>query len=63
MSQYLERVYFVLNTTTDERVSQFYTRAGDAIRKAKSMRHNGMHPQYEAHYCNLDIPYSLEQHE
>lgn len=40
-------VYCVVNTRTNTRVSQFYTRAFDAKRKAKQMRH-GINTHYKA---------------
>ncbi len=50
-----DKTYCVYNTTTNKRVSQYYSRAGDAKRKAKSMNWNGLHPYYKAFEFKLEL--------
>jgi hypothetical protein len=51
-----EKVACVIDTRTNQRVSQFYSRSGDAKRKAKNMRHNGVFPYYDAVEFVLENP-------
>jgi hypothetical protein len=44
--QYQDKVYFVVNTSTGARASQYYSRFGDAVNKAKKINRwifNGDH--------------------
>lgn len=52
-------VSIVVDTHSGKRVSQFYTRPGDAIRKAKQMRH-GMYKHYKAYEYLVQEPFDLE---
>lgn len=55
-----QTVSYVIDTNTGARVSQFYTRPGDAIRKAKAMRHNGLQNHYKAYNFIIHDPVDLE---
>ena len=62
MSSLFEEVSCVIDTRTDKRVSQFYSRQGDAKRKAKSksMSWGGTHPYYKAVKFKLENPVDVE---
>ena len=60
MSSMFEEVSCVIDTRTDKRVSQFYSRQGDAKRKAKKMIHNGVFPYYKAVKFKLENPMEVE---
>jgi hypothetical protein len=55
-----EEVSCVIDTRTNKRVSQFYSRVGDSRRKAKSMIWNGKYPWYKAVKFKLENPVDVE---
>jgi len=60
MPSTFEEVSCVIDTRTNKRVSQFYSRQGDAKRKAKSMSWGGTHPYYKAVKFKLENPMEVE---
>jgi hypothetical protein len=60
MSSMFEEVSCVIDTNTNKRVSQFYSRVGDAKRKAKSMSHNGYFTYYKAVKFKLENPTEVQ---
>ncbi len=60
MSSMFEEVSCVIDTNTNKRVSQFYSRQGDAKRKAKSMSWNGACPHYKAVKFKLENPTEVQ---
>jgi len=48
-----DKVSTVVDTTTGERVSQYFTRLGDAKRKAKQFNARLEKPEYEAHEMHV----------
>jgi len=60
MSSMFEEVSCVIDTNTNKRVSQFYSRQGDAKRKAKQMQHGGIFPYYKAIKFKLENPLEVE---
>lgn len=60
MSSMFEEVSCVIDTRTNKRVSQFYSRVGDAKRKAKSMSHGGYYDYYKAVKFKLENPTEVE---
>lgn len=55
-----EEVSCVIDTRTDKRVSQFYSRQGDAKRKAKGMSHNDYFTYYKAVKFKLENPMEVQ---
>jgi hypothetical protein len=51
--KYQDKVYFVVNIKTGARVSQYYTRFGDANNKAKNM--SRWVPDYKAVTAEINV--------
>ena len=56
MASMFEEVSCVVDERTNKRVSQIYSRPGDAKRKAKSMQHNNVFPYYKPVKFKLENP-------
>lgn len=59
MSSLFEEVSCVIDTRTNKRVSQFYSRVGDAKRKAKLMN-GSVFQHYQAIKFKLDNPVNID---